>query len=314
MPPSPLLDVSAQRLLVMLVSLLPEIKPNNPKTFIGYKAAHERLGILLEAVSWGDSLKVQGLLALAEWCEQNGLPAITGLIIDKEKLSPGKGYYTAFGRREDDFAWWFDEIRKAQAFDWTPYMPASRAPSPQAPPPETPKAADMGDPAPRCETTTYRVLRDTALAREVKRWHDYRCQVCGETIELPNGERYAEAHHIRPLGSPHNGPDRAENILCLCPNHHVEFDYGIHHLEMAELRSVPQHQISAEHVAYHNERIWTIRSKHKTQNRWLALQKADKGWLASIARRGHVTQPFRPTWRLQRTKLPRNLWMTRITI
>jgi hypothetical protein len=256
MLPTPPLDASAQRILGLLVSMLPSVKADNPRTFIGYKSAHERLCLSQEAVSWGDSLKVQGLLALAEWCEENGLPAITGLVIDKEKLSPGKGYYTAFGRREDDFTWWFDQIRKTQAFDWTPHLAASRSPSPQPPPPETPKAADMDDPAPRCETTTYRVLRDTHLAREVKRWHDYRCQVCGETIELPNGERYAEAHHIRPLGSPHDGPDRAENILCLCPNHHVEFDYGVRSLEMAELRLLPQHQISAEYVAYHNERIW----------------------------------------------------------
>lgn len=37
---------------------------------------------------------------------------------------------------------------------------------------------------------------------------------------------YAEAAHIRALGSPHNGPDVIENVLCLCPNHHVLFDNG----------------------------------------------------------------------------------------
>jgi len=37
---------------------------------------------------------------------------------------------------------------------------------------------------------------------------------------------YAEGAHIRPLARPHNGPDIVENILCLCPNHHVLFDGG----------------------------------------------------------------------------------------
>ncbi|MEJ6719982.1 MAG: hypothetical protein QNK82_15945 [Akkermansiaceae bacterium] len=36
---------------------------------------------------------------------------------------------------------------------------------------------------------------------------------------------YAEAAHIRPLGTPHNGPDSMENLLCL--NHRVALDkYG----------------------------------------------------------------------------------------
>jgi predicted restriction endonuclease len=42
--------------------------------------------------------------------------------------------------------------------------------------------------------------------------------VCGETIPLADGLRYAEAHHIQPFGAPHNGPDISENVICLCPN------------------------------------------------------------------------------------------------
>ncbi|MBT6251913.1 MAG: hypothetical protein HOI84_01280, partial [Flavobacteriaceae bacterium] len=30
--------------------------------------------------------------------------------------------------------------------------------------------------------------------------------------------------HIKPLGRPHSGPDVKENLLCLCPNHHDQFD------------------------------------------------------------------------------------------
>ena len=42
---------------------------------------------------------------------------------------------------------------------------------------------------------------------------------------MPTG-RYAEGAHIRPLGYPHDGPDVLGNVLCLCPNDHVRFDYG----------------------------------------------------------------------------------------
>jgi putative restriction endonuclease len=80
-------------------------------------------------------------------------------------------------------------------------------------------------PAPRRETTTLRIVRDTAVTRRVKMLHAHRCQVCGTQLRGAAGP-YAEAAHIRPLGAPHHGPDVLENVLCLCPNHHVLFDLG----------------------------------------------------------------------------------------
>jgi putative restriction endonuclease len=85
-------------------------------------------------------------------------------------------------------------------------------------------AAGYG-PAPRRETTTLRIVRDTAVTRRVKALHEHRCQVCGIQL-LGAAGPYAEAAHIRPLGAPHHGPDVLENVLCLCPNHHVLFDLG----------------------------------------------------------------------------------------
>lgn len=49
--------------------------------------------------------------------------------------------------------------------------------------------------------------------------------MCGVRLEGAAGP-YAERAHIRPLGSPHDGPDDESNILCLCPNHHALFDLG----------------------------------------------------------------------------------------
>jgi putative restriction endonuclease len=80
-------------------------------------------------------------------------------------------------------------------------------------------------PAPRREATTQRIVRDTAVTRRVKALHEHRCQVCGTQLRGAAGP-YAEAAHIRPLGAPHHGPDVLENVLCLCPNHHVLFDLG----------------------------------------------------------------------------------------
>jgi putative restriction endonuclease len=81
------------------------------------------------------------------------------------------------------------------------------------------------EPALRQEATILRIVRDSAVTRRVKMLHDYCCQVCGVRLHGAAGP-YAEAAHIKPLGAPHHGPDVLENVLCLCPNHHVLFDLG----------------------------------------------------------------------------------------
>ena len=77
----------------------------------------------------------------------------------------------------------------------------------------------------RIQSTISRIIRDTEQARSIKALYDYRCQICNIRLEGPGGP-YVEAAHIKPLGSPHNGPDVPGNIICLCPNHHVLFDIG----------------------------------------------------------------------------------------
>lgn len=121
----------------------------------------------------------------------------------------------------------------------------------------TPIASDIGDSSSpeRIETKTYRVLRDTALARRIKRLHQDKCQIYGVTIRLSDGKTYSEAHHLHPLGKPHNGPDTAENILVLCPNHHVMCDYGIIELVFENLTKHPNHEIGRAHLKYHNTKI-----------------------------------------------------------
>jgi len=106
----------------------------------------------------------------------------------------------------------------------------------------------------RIDTSITRVIRDTKLSNSLKRLHNYKCQICGHSIKLKNG-KYAEAHHIRPLSRIHNGPDIAENIIILCPNHHVLCDYGVISLNLQKIIQIKYHKIGIEYIAYHNERI-----------------------------------------------------------
>jgi hypothetical protein len=123
-------------------------------------------------------------------------------------------------------------------------------------PPE-PKELSSGNQSPeKAPILTYRVLRDTPLARQIKVLHQNRCQICGESVQLSDGKMYSEAHHIVPLGAPHHGPDQPGNIIVLCPNHHVLCDYGAIALSSTAIRSVGGHQISAESINYHNTKIF----------------------------------------------------------
>jgi len=110
----------------------------------------------------------------------------------------------------------------------------------------------------RLETMVQRIVRNTEAAQRVKELYQFRCQVCDVALPTSAGV-YAEAAHIQPLGAPHNGPDVMENILCLCPNHHVMLDYGgFSVLEdfsligtSGKLTVHQKHRIGKEYLRYH---------------------------------------------------------------
>ena len=121
------------------------------------------------------------------------------------------------------------------------------------------KAADFPEKlyeAARKSTLVQRIIRDTELSRRVKLIHNFRCQIYGYTLDLGNGKLYAEAHHIKPLGSEHNGPDIVENIMCVCPNHHVLLDYRAIPIDLTELRRTSGHILSEGYIDYHNTQIF----------------------------------------------------------
>ena len=134
-------------------------------------------------------------------------------------------------------------------------------------PPEGPAEVEHMAP-PRVPQTVQRIVRDTAVSRKVKQIHHFACQVCGVRLEGTAGP-YAEAAHIQPLGEPHNGPDVLDNLLCLCPNHHVLFDLGAFTIAddlsllglSGRLRTVDAHRIDVRFLRYHREHYGNLLRK-----------------------------------------------------
>jgi len=114
-------------------------------------------------------------------------------------------------------------------------------------------ATDIGLPtiAGRVDQRISRIIRDTFLSSELKLLYEHSCQLCERTIPL-FGRDYSEAHHIRPLGSPHDGEDARRNLVCVCPNCHVLLDFAAIPLALSSFK-ILRHHISSESIAYHNE-------------------------------------------------------------
>lgn len=104
---------------------------------------------------------------------------------------------------------------------------------------------------PRHGVVVNRIVRDTLLATRIKELYNYRCQICATSILLPNNRKYAEAHHLQPLGGIHGGPDVAGNVMCVCPNHHVQLDYSAMRISVSALK-ISLHIIEERFVDYHN--------------------------------------------------------------
>lgn len=200
-----------------------------------------------------DQLLIGGNLALAYSCMQ-GLPVrvIRGAG-HASRYSPRTGYrYDGLYRVED---FWRDTGVAGYSiwyFRLVKLMPTSMP---------TNRISETRGPylvVERQETTVLRIVRDTQQTRAIKAIYDYRCQVCGIRLEGSAGP-YAEAAHIRPLGTPHDGPDTLDNMLCLCANHHVLFDYGGFAIADdfillgidGQLMTTPGHAINIEHIRYH---------------------------------------------------------------
>ncbi|MBB5479502.1 HNH endonuclease [Micromonospora parathelypteridis] len=124
------------------------------------------------------------------------------------------------------------------------------------------EAGDQG-PARRKTVQIERIVRSSAVAEEVKRLHGHRCQICDTRLATRFGF-YSEAAHIKGLGRPHVGSDQIDNVLCLCPNHHVQFDafaifidsdlvvrWAVSGEKIGKLRLHPKHPIGVDNLQHH---------------------------------------------------------------
>ena len=134
-------------------------------------------------------------------------------------------------------------------------------------PPLEPQNANIPDPE-YSSTIVSRRIRDSQLSRQIKQLYDFQCQVCETQILAVNGHFYAEGAHVRPLGRPHVGQDNWANILCMCPNHHTQFDLGgmvvTDRMEVVETRKMTaiaeltfrkSHFLDITNVRYHRQ-LW----------------------------------------------------------
>lgn len=116
-------------------------------------------------------------------------------------------------------------------------------------------------PPERKKTTINRIIRDIKVSAALKKLYSNQCQTCDTKIITAAGP-YFEGAHIRPLGTPHNGPDTLKNMLCLCPRCHTMFDgkalwidhSGMIHImgtPTQQLSVKPTHQLDYNQLAYH---------------------------------------------------------------
>ena len=195
-------------------------------------------------------------LALAVSCDR-GLPirVVRGSEGDPAS-SPPSGY-------RYDGLFYIERYRQAtgrSGFNiWRYRLVAEPSPNPVTnPPPQPPPGAGT-----KAFASVQRIVRNTAVTEWVKDLYAATCQVCGETIHTAAGA-YAEGAHLRPVGSPHHGPDAVENVLCLCPNDHVRLDRGAIGFDgswnaveistgavLSALTVHPKHVLDSAHAAYH---------------------------------------------------------------
>lgn len=242
------LSAKGQALLDVLVAAIRtgKIKKDQPATFMPYSAALVALG----KAPWprpGSRLRWAGLDDLNEWTKSAEVPLITGLVVSKASWRPSSGFPASHGQDPNGNwePWWRKQTRRAIAFDWSPYSTNG-----------APKAVDVPEGGvPKRETAEIsRIVRNTAIIRELKALYNGTCQCCGHTLVLPSGKPYVEGHHLQPLGKPHGGPDRKSNVICVCPNCHVLLDFAAVRLELGRLK-VLKHDIGEEFVEYHNGRL-----------------------------------------------------------
>lgn len=216
--------------------------------------------------------KILGIIGIYE--DEQGRPPISAVVTRKNDEGPGPGYFELFREinkgvpetGEERLQLWRTHLDNVHEY-WSEAQLTQLSEAPDV----DEESADLNPPQ-RTETEVSRIIRNTALVKELKRRYSYTCQVCGDRRRQHPNNPYAEAHHIKPLGDPHNGPDDETNILILCPNHHADFDYGMIAVDPEDLtinhpyddqvndtQLNAHHEVAAKFLTYHNENISSIK-------------------------------------------------------
>jgi hypothetical protein len=91
-------------------------------------------------------------------------------------------------------------------------------------------------------------VRNRKKAAALRKHYKNTCMFCQTQLQVGPGRWYSEAAHVKPLGKPHNGPDRTSNMIVLCPNHHLQFDRGVLKMKKAPAGFVIQSQINGDQL------------------------------------------------------------------
>jgi hypothetical protein len=210
------LPPKGRRLLKAIVDFIAthQVNAGTPATYPTYDQLYRSIVPNAPAVVLyvGHNLRKKGLDELNDWTMANkALPKVTGLIVDRTKQRPGKGFFPSYNKTPvQDDSWWHDEVRKALSFDWSPFVGTQQANSPLIPADDL----DEDELAPRAKGMVSRIIRDTKIVREVKALHEHRCQLCGKRLQLSPGVFYSEPHHLKPVGKPHKHSLRLSELPC----------------------------------------------------------------------------------------------------
>jgi hypothetical protein len=124
--------------------------------------------------------------------------------------------------------------------------------------PRPPVVVDIAEPPPRVEARVFRIVRNTAIVRQLKGLHDNQCQRCNTRLEQADKSGYSKGHHLKPLGGEHDGLDEPGNILILCPNCHALFDLcAVEADHPRKIRRHRDHVLNQSSINYHNKMFRT---------------------------------------------------------
>jgi len=121
-------------------------------------------------------------------------------------------------------------------------------------------------PSERVQYSGNRVKRNVSFAEQIKDLYDNTCQICKVFLKTPiDGIGISEAAHIKAIGSPHDGPDTKANMLCLCPNHHAQFDRYTFYIDPMTLEVVGLDEYKGTSIS--------LNKKHKINIEYFEYQK-----------------------------------------